>query len=204
MFILHRTHLTLTLAVVHADIIRQELEGLPRRFDEFKREMEGVVPKRSLGGMGGGLRGLPLGVSRGEMGEVPTLEELGMAPVGEVGVNNKVDEDGEEGLSRRMSCRGGETEALRQLKKFVGSLAAGGSRTMTSFSGNIAPWLASGCLSPRRMLEAVVEEAVGEDALKWIKFELLYRDFFKLITKRAARVQAGVRAGGRHEVAVYA
>ena len=39
MFILHRTHLTLTLAVVHADIIRQELEGLPRRFDEFKREI---------------------------------------------------------------------------------------------------------------------------------------------------------------------
>ena len=44
------------------------------------------------------------------------------------------------------------------------------------------------------VLEAVLEEAVGEDSMKWIKFELLYRDFFKLITKRAARVQARVQA----------
>jgi hypothetical protein len=176
------------LAVVCIDVF-QELEGLPRRFDEFKREMEGVVPKHSLGGMGGGLRGLPVGVSQGEMGEVPTLEALGMAPVGDA----KGGEEKEEGVSRRASCRGGETEALRQLKEFVGSLAGGGSKTMTSFSGNIAPWLASGCLSPRRMLEVVLEEAVGEDSLKWIKFELLYRDFFKLITKRAATTQARVQ-----------
>ncbi len=168
---------------------------MPRRFDEFKREMEGVVPKRSLGGVGGGLRGLPLGLSQGEMGEVPTLEALGMVPVRDANEGEeRGGEEREEGSSRRGSCRGGETEALRQLKTFVGSLAGGGSKTMTSFSGNIAPWLASGCLSPRRMLEAVLEEAVGEDSLKWIKFELLYRDFFKLITKRAARVQARVQA----------
>lgn len=178
-----------------------------------------MEPKRSLGGVGGGLRGLPLGVSQGDMGEIPTLEALGMAPVVNTDdhrVDNlhadsktmiKTDENNNEkkANSHQATCQGGETEALRQLRTFVESVMGGNTKTVASFSGNIAPWLASGCLSPRRMLEAVLEEGVGEDALRWIKFELLYRDYFKLITKRAAQVQAAVgRSMGRRGCVVHA
>ena len=165
----------------------EALEGLPRRFDEFKRRMEGVAPRKALGGVRGALRGVPVGA--GGMGEVPTLRQLGMEMREGEGREGEGREEG-----RPTRWRGGETEALRQLTRFLGSVA-GGEKAMTSFSGNITPWLAGGCLSPRRMLEEVLAKGVGEGSLKWIKFELLYRDFFKLVSKRAAIVQAGRGVG---------
>ena len=178
----------------HVEDVRggDRLEHLPQRFDEFKRRMEGVVPRKAIGG-DANLKGVPVGV--GGMGEVPTMRELGM----EMCAEEMEAEETTTTTQKKPTWRGGETEALRQLTTFLGSVSS----SMTSFSGNVAPWLAGGCLSPRRVLEEVVAKGVGEGTMefKWIKFELLYRDFFKLVTKRAAIVQAGSGTGSSRVLA---
>lgn len=150
------------------------LERLPQSFDEFKSTMEDVGP-RSCVDEQHALKGIPLGTIH--VGDIPSLEDLGIAPLQTI--------EGEEGSSFP-SCRGGESEALRQLDHFIASIAEK-KNTATSFSGNIAPWLASGCLSPRKMMECVLRRA-SEDrdgrSLKWIQFELLWRDFFRMLTRR--------------------
>lgn len=150
------------------------LEKLPQTFDEFRSTMEGIKP-RSCVADNASLKGVPIGTF--QVGEIPSLQDLGMAPLESV--------KGDDGSSFP-SCHGGESEALHQMKRFVASIA---SRTnvATSFSGSIAPWLALGCLSPRKMMQTVLEESSEgdtEQGFKWIHFELLWRDFFRMLTRR--------------------
>lgn len=150
------------------------LANLPQSFDEFKSTMEGIGPRHSVDEQTS-LKPTPLGTF--QVGEIPSLEDLGMSPLESV--------EGDEGSSFP-SCRGGESEALRQLEKFMSAIAAK-KKASTSFSGNIAPWLASGCLSPRKMMESVMKKSQvdgGELSLTWIQFELLWRDFFRMLTRR--------------------
>lgn len=50
------------------------------------------------------------------------------------------------------------------------------------YSSKFSPWLAHGCLSPRRIYEEVQkyeEERVSNDSTYWLVFELMWRDFFQ-------------------------
>ena len=122
----------------------------------------------------------------------------------------------------------GETQALKQLRTFLaraggGSAgSAGGAASRGSnFSNHIAPWLATGCLSPRYMLEqaraalgggsgsaggaggapaapaaqgasaAQRSSGSGVDPLAWVSFELLWRDFFRFISLKYSAVPTG-------------
>jgi deoxyribodipyrimidine photolyase len=160
------------------------LEKLPQSFDEFKSVMEGVEPRHSID-EDESIKGLPLGARMSiQMGEIPTLEDLGFSPPR---MNEEADEQESCGFS---SCQGGESEALKQLRKFVQEIVSSSKPGTTSFSGSIAPWLASGCLSPRKMLETVMQlddkstSKKSKSSLNWIQFELLWRDFFRMLTKR--------------------
>ncbi|KAG6553677.1 hypothetical protein Mapa_004592 [Marchantia paleacea] len=104
---------------------------------------------------------------------------------------------------------GGENEALQRLRSFVleaSSLSETKSRTAdkageslygANFSCKISPWLAMGCLSPRRMFEDLHQSnkriapasaakcgVADDNGLNWLVFELLWRDFFRFITKK--------------------
>ncbi|KAI5074674.1 hypothetical protein GOP47_0010635 [Adiantum capillus-veneris] len=106
---------------------------------------------------------------------------------------------------------GGEVEALRRLKSFAAehlgqsstsnskSTVSGESLYGSNFSCKISPWLAMGCLSPRRMFEdlqknvkrvsaatASSSSVSSDNGLNWLVFELLWRDFFRFITKKYA------------------
>ncbi|CAI7908350.1 unnamed protein product [Closterium sp. NIES-54] len=81
-------------------------------------------------------------------GEIPSLEALGLSAI-------------------HPPTQGGEAEALRKLSGFVaesksaatGSKATGPSSSQygASFSCKISPWLAMGCLSPRRVFHQVLQ-----------------------------------------------
>lgn len=171
----------------HVEDLPFSLADLPQSFDEFKRRMQDVAARGCLDSDGDCLKGTPLGMYAAVgAGDIPTLKDLGLKEV-EYDINGM-------NSHKDARCIGGETEALRQLKSFVASSNSGiaasndsdkawncnGTR---SFSGNIAPWLASGCLSPRKMLESVMNIQEGE-SMNWIRFELLWRDFFRMLTKR--------------------
>jgi deoxyribodipyrimidine photolyase len=196
---------------------------------------------------------MPLG-GRVDPGEVPTLQQLGLQPLppgcGSSGGGGDTTQPvgqrqaaasfpamasgggAAEAAGGSSSPRGGEGEALRQLRGFLAQAAAsgsGGAAYGSNFAGSIAPWLATGCLSPRRMLEdaqAALQAAAGgagasgapaaamqleqqqqrrpqQDPLSWVRFELMWRDFFRFLTAKysntapaaTARSSSGALAG---------
>lgn len=208
----------------HPQDLPFQLQDLPQNFDKFRQRTQGVGPRAALEAPQQ-LKGPPLG-GRVEVGEVPTLEQLGLTPLPKQrGTQQQGTSSRRQGLAAEAgdsSPRGGETEALRQLKCFLAHARPGGaeggrrdsstsSACYGSFSSNIAPWLAAGCLSPRRMLMDAQRalggglpsaqhsraqqgggSTAGEgDALTWINFELLWRDFFRFIALKYASLSEG-------------
>ena len=111
------------------------------------------------------LRRLPLGSP--EAGELPEL------PGGKGGAVP-------EAASPRP--RGGETEARRQLSACSALLSA----SARPSSAPLSPWLALGCLSPRRahaeLLAAMREAGCAADRDPWMCMELVWTDFQRSLT----------------------
>lgn len=86
--------------------------------------------------------------------------------------------------------RGGETAALAYLRDYFDSSKAQTYKLTRNgligvdYSTKFSPWLASGSLSPRRVFEALKahEQKYGaNESTYWIWFELLWRDYFRLL-----------------------
>ncbi|XP_024538727.1 blue-light photoreceptor PHR2 isoform X1 [Selaginella moellendorffii] len=181
----------------HVDDLPFKVEDMPSNYGGFRDKVKDVqvraateAPKQ--------LKGLP---SQGDVkaGDIPSLQELGLSPVSAAGQQEK---------HKRNRMIGGEVEALKRLKSF--SLVSpppskGGKENSiygANFSSKISPWLAMGCLSPRKMFEdlkkttsrlvpkptptsiAPSSAASGDSGMQWLVFELLWRDFFRFVTKK--------------------
>ncbi|EFN59149.1 hypothetical protein CHLNCDRAFT_56756 [Chlorella variabilis] len=197
----------------HLDDLPFSLDQLPQNFDKFREQIGGVAVRAALPAPQE-LHGLPLG-GRVDPGDIPTLEQLGLQPLPAAAATGSIGEGG--------SPRGGEGEALRQLQRFVA--AAGGQAAAgpvaaahgSNFSANIAPWLATGCLSPRRMLEDARRALAAPTAagatpaasrplqapLEWVRFELYWRDFFRLLSRKYSSI-SGARLGSSAATAAAA
>lgn len=115
-------------------------------------------------------------------GDIPTLPELGLQ---DVPVSTQA----------LFQPRGGEAEGLARLQHWVWDARALGSykRTRNGLltvddSSKLSPWLALGCLSPRRLYAEVAryEAAFGRtDDSQWMVFELHWRDYFRWLVARA-------------------
>ncbi|CAD5192564.1 blue-light photoreceptor PHR2-like [Musa acuminata AAA Group] len=183
----------------HIDDLPFELENMPTNYGGFREKVKGVTVRKAID-TPEEVKGLPL---RGDIepGEIPSLQDLGLNPP------PTMSQDGKPVMSA--SLVGGENEALERLKKFAAECCAQpnkGNRDNTrnsiygaNFSCKISPWLAMGCLSPRFMLarlkktatrtiSAAVSQTNGVDStdggMNWLMFELLWRDFFRFITKK--------------------
>lgn len=69
-----------------------------------------------------------------------------------------------------------EKDKLREYKETRNGLLG------EDYSSKFSPWLAHGCISPRRIYEEVKEyedERVSNDSTYWLIFELMWRDFFQ-------------------------
>ncbi|KAF1878832.1 hypothetical protein Lal_00047504 [Lupinus albus] len=121
--------------------------------------------------------------------------------------------------SANNSLVGGETEALQRLKKFAAECEAqpqkgfkdGAQNSIygANFSCKISPWLAMGCLSPRTMFDELKKTArtissasnpnnggsgSSKNGTDWLMFELLWRDFFRFITKKYSSAKKQLEA----------
>lgn len=114
-------------------------------------------------------------------------------------------------------CRGGESAALIYLQEYFESEKAQSYKLTRNglvgldYSTKFSPWLASGAISPRRVFEALKahEAAHGaNESTYWIWFELLWRDYFRLLHlqygKRLYRA-AGLSSQGvpRHDRSAF-
>jgi deoxyribodipyrimidine photo-lyase len=69
-----------------------------------------------------------------------------------------------------------ETDSLREYKETRNGLLG------RDYSSKFSPWLNEGCLSPRRVSAAIDEyedRRVANDSTYWLRFELVWRDFFQ-------------------------
>jgi deoxyribodipyrimidine photo-lyase len=113
--------------------------------------------------------------------KLPTLKELGLE-------NPPVD------LRGTLEWKGGETAAMERLEEYFWTkdLLKTYKETRNGligvdYSSKFSAWLALGCISPRGILEEVKryeKERKKNDSTYWLIFELIWRDYFKFISRK--------------------
>jgi deoxyribodipyrimidine photo-lyase len=150
----------------------------PEIFTNFRKEVEKVVKVR-----------LPLPyparfekwTRRIEAGDIPTISAFGH---NEIVIDKRT----------AFPCKGGETEGLARLQHyFWGSDAVKTYKETRNgllgadFSTKFSPFLAQGCLSAKTIyaeLKRYEAERGANESTYWVFFELLWRDYFRLIGKK--------------------
>ncbi len=150
----------------------------PDTFTQFRKEVERIVPIREPIDAPESLGVLPKGL---DPGEIPTLADLGYP---------------ERPVESRAAIfhLGGETAALARLKHYLWDTDAAKQYKVTrngllgsDYSTKFSAWLAQGCLSPKRIMREVQRyeaERGANESTYWIYFELLWRDYFRLMAKK--------------------
>ncbi len=152
----------------------------PDLFASFKKEVERFIPIR-IPLLRPAREDFKKWTIKIEEGAIPTLEDFGQ-------------EDFLEDPRAVIRFRGGETEGLKRLKYYLwdsnsikdykemrDSLLGGDS------SSKFSPWLAQGCLSPKTIyweLKQYEKEHGKNKSTYGLFFELLWRDFFRLMGKK--------------------
>ncbi len=150
----------------------------PDVFSHFRKEVEKFVSIRKPFEVPDVLPTLD---ARIDIGEMPTLKELG---------HDDFDDDGR----TVMAFKGGETEALKRLHYYFWESQAVKKYKQTrngllgeSYSSKLSAWLSQGCLSPKKIydeLKKFEDEHGANDSTYWLFFELMWRDFFRLMGKK--------------------
>jgi len=210
----------------HSDDLPFKTDSMPACYADFRVSIKSVAVRPSVE-TPEQLKGLPL--ASVEPGSIPTLQQLGFdsrAAAQATSQTNPVHRLG-------VDLRGGESQALQHLSAFIRDLqqtaamqrqqlqrhaqhvtssssGSGAHRAQqaSSFTCKISPWLAMGCLSPRRVFQEMKaagltqmpaaqaaaaspqQQLQGKDRGEvqapgaWLQFELMWRDFFRFITHR--------------------
>lgn len=151
----------------------------PDVFSNFRKEVEKIVPVRE-----------PLPTESAEIpafhfdlepGEIPALQDLGydefvIDPRAVVAF-----EGGEAAALKRLHYYFWEADLPRNYKETRNELMGG------DYSTKFSPWLSQGCISPKRIISELTkyeDKVVKNESTYWIFFELLWRDFFRLMGKK--------------------
>lgn len=113
-----------------------------------------------------------------ELGEIPTLTELGLEKPRFEGRSVLNFQGGEVSGIQRLKTYFWENDCLKNYKETRNGMLG------ANYSSKFSPWLALGCLSPRYIYEEVQkyeEERVKNNSTYWLIFELLWRDYFRFI-----------------------
>ncbi|KAK4482174.1 hypothetical protein RD792_009315 [Penstemon davidsonii] len=182
----------------HLEDLPFELGEMPTNYGGFKDRVKGLEVRKTIEALER-MKDLP---KRGDVepGEIPSLVDLGLNPNATMGQNEKT--------AASSSLVGGETEALQRLRNFAAECKAKPNNGFkddcsiygANFSCKISPWLAMGCLSPRSMFDELKKSASSmisaasnkkyggngksDTGMNWLMYELLWRDFFRFITKK--------------------
>lgn len=162
----------------HTQDLPMPVQHTPDNFTQFRKENELITPVRQPLPSPTALPPLPPGL---DAGDLPLLTDWG---------HPSFDPDPRAVLP----FRGGEMEGLRRLRYYLWDkdLAAAYKETRNGlvggdYSTKFSAWLAQGCLSPKLIyheLKRYERERVSNESTYWIFFELLWRDFFRLMGKK--------------------
>jgi len=162
----------------HTQDLPVPVHHTPDTFTQFRKETEHITPVRPPLPTPMAMPPLPSGL---ETGDLPTLESLGHQPF---------DPDPRAVLP----FKGGETKGLARLhyylweKDFIKNYKETRNGLVGGdYSSKFSPWLSQGCLSPKMVYHEIKRyerERVSNESTYWLVFELLWRDFFRLLGKK--------------------
>ncbi len=154
------------------------LDDLPEVFSSFRRAAERHARFSRPSPAPGSLAPAPAGV---DPGELPTVAELGV-------------EEPTIDARAALPFPGGETAGRSRLQHYFWDAdrlrvyeETRNEMLGADYSSKFAPWLAHGCLSPRwvqQEVERYEDDRVRNKSTGWLTFELLWRDYFQLITAK--------------------
>ena len=150
----------------------------PDIFTNFRKEVEKFVQIRDLIPTPKSFKYWTFDYDKGEL---PTLKDLGHD---DFKVDNR----------SVLNFKGGETAALERLKNYLWDtdLVQRYKETRNGliggeYSSKFSPWLAQGCLSPKMIyheMKRYESERKKNKSTYWMVFEILWRDFFRLMAKK--------------------
>jgi len=151
---------------------------VPDIFTQFRKEVERYIPVREP--LPTPTRIQPIS-TKIERGELPTLADFGHKDF-------KTDE------RAVIKYKGGESEALSRLNYYLWEtdLITNYKETRNGmiggdYSSKFSAWLAQGCISPKMIyaeLKKYEQQKTKNKSTYWMFFELLWRDFFRLMGKK--------------------
>ena len=162
----------------HTQDLPVPVQHTPDIFTQFRKENEHITAVRPALPTPTALPALPAEL---DCGALPTLQDFGHAPFE---------------LDTRivLPFKGGEREGLQRLRHYLWESNAIATYKETrngligsDYSSKLSPWLAAGCLSPKFIYHEIKRyelERTCNDSTYWMFFELLWRDYFRLMGKK--------------------
>lgn len=151
----------------------------PDTFTQFRKEVEKIVPIRE-----------PYPIPEDGYSDISELIESGNMPtLADFGLKEIAPDD-----RSVLNFQGGEIAALARLEHYFS-----GSQSLSKYketrngligadySSKFSAWLAQGCLSPKfvyRKIKSYEARFGANDSTYWLIFELMWRDFFRLMLKK--------------------
>ncbi|MGN8226181.1 DASH family cryptochrome [Gracilimonas sp. BCB1] len=121
---------------------------------------------------------------RKEVNLVPDVDSAPLPTLQDLGIEAMDNDD-----RAVLSFKGGEDEALQRLQKYFWKQDQLKNYKYTrngligaDYSSKFSPWLANGCLSPRRIyweVKKYEDERTSNVSTYWMIFELIWRDYFR-------------------------
>jgi deoxyribodipyrimidine photo-lyase len=151
----------------------------PEIFTQFRKEVEDVVPVRCPLDTP---ESIPMSKVVPEPGSIPDLKTFGKEDVFD------------ERHIENHRFHGGEKSGLEQLKYYLQDTGllhqyfdTRNNMLGWDFSSKLSAWLSAGCISPKMVFHEIksFEKSFGKSkSTYWLFFELLWRDFFRLMGKK--------------------
>ncbi|CAM8891456.1 unnamed protein product [Rhodiola kirilowii] len=164
--------------LVHIDDLPFNLESMPTSYEAFRSKVESLKPRKTIAA----LDQMKRKPTRGDVaaGEIPCLKDLGLGSGPMTAVNGPL---------------GGEAVAQNKVKSLVSEFKAqapksgkNGEQSVygANFLSKLNPWLATGCVSAKAVFEEIKRSGDGGGGMGAITNELMWRDFFRFVTKKCA------------------
>lgn len=150
----------------------------PDIFTNYRKEVEKITPVRKPIPEAENYKYAAKDI---ESGEIPTLEDYGFEQIPSISYS-------------AFPLKGGETAGLDRLRYYLWDsrlidtyLDTRNELVGVDYSSKFSPYLAQGCLSPKVIYHEIMKYEQfygGNKSTYWLYFELLWRDFFRLIAKK--------------------
>ena len=153
----------------------------PDVFTQYRKEVERVVPVRDPLPVPNHIPAFSTDVIPGI---IPELKDFGHDPIIPDSRSVLVFKGGESAALERLRYYLWDTNLIRDYKETRNGMIGG------DYSSKFSAWLALGCLSPKMIyaeIKRYEDERGANKSTYWLFFELLWRDFFRMMAKNTSK-----------------